>query len=975
MSTVKVTSATGVDFDDYALPDPVGGTVASHTAAKWHIDYAGGASDDYTGKGFTYTGNALTGGTITGFTIVESPTEQFTVTGISVPAADLHNAANAAAFLSEVLQGNDTITGGNGADHLLGFAGNDVIDGGKGADVMEGGAGNDAYIVDNLGDVVKENPGEGIDTVKTSVLITNAYAEVENYIFTGKGNWTFTGNDAGNVITGGAGNDVIDGGKGDDTMTGGAGNDTYYVDSAKDVVDDSSGTSDTIISSVLPAGLTAGIENYTYTGASDWTFTGTSGNNILVGGTGSDNLSGGSGNDTLNAGSAGTDTLTGGLGNDTYVIDHTGVSVVEAAKGGIDLIEASVTIDLTGSGFADQEIENVTLTGSGSINATGNDSNNVLIGNSGDNVVDGGKGDDTLNGGSAGADTLTGGLGNDTYVIDHTGVTVVEAAGGGTDTIQASISINLTGTGFAGQEIENVTLTGSKSINAIGNDLDNVLTGNAADNTLDGGKGNDTLIGGAGSDTYEVDSAGDKVIELAGANSGEDLIETTVLLKTAVANVEDYTYKGTADWTFTGNALNNFITGGIGNDTLDGGVGNDILIGGAGNDTMTGGVGNDRLDGGTGDDALIGGAGNDSYWVDSTKDSVTDTSGSFDRVIGSTIAFTGLIAGIEGYYYLGSANWTFTGNDADNVLWGGSGADTLSGGKGNDYLNGNGGADDLTGGLGNDTYIIDNAGDRIHEDAKSGTDLVETSLASTNLGDVNDPIYGNQEIENLLLLAGAKDAIGNGLNNIIEGNSADNHIAGGDGNDVLWGEGGNDTLDGGKGNDTLIGGDGNDTYEVDSTGDKVEEGVGANSGSHDLIETTTTALKVAVANVEDYTYKGSGDWTFTGNDLANIITGGTGHNTLSGGKGDDTLTGNALNDTLDGGAGNDTLIGGAGNDTYLIDSAGDKITEKLGEGNDTAKIALVTIADATHFDNVENFIFTGKGNWTFTGNDLGDHIT
>jgi len=974
MATVKVTDAKGVDFDAFPLLDSTSGTVATHTATKWHVDGAGQATE-YAGIGFTYDANHdLTGGMVSTVTWTSNQVVEFQVTGLKLPGATIAGAADGTDLLSKVLAGNDTITGGAGNDHLLGFDGNDVIDGGKGNDTMEGGAGNDTYIVDSLGDVVTEDPNAGIDTVKTSALITTAYAEVENYIFTGKGNWTFTGNDADNVITGGAGNDKLDGGKGDDTLIGGAGNDTYFVDSAKDVVIDSSGTSDTIVSSILPTGLTAGIENYTYTGASDWTFTGTAGNNILVGGTGSDTLDGGKGNDTLNAGTAGTDTLTGGQGDDTYVIDHTGVTVVEAAKDGTDTVQASITIDLTGAGFAGQEIENVTLTGSAKIDATGNDLDNVFIGNSADNKLDGGNGDDTLYGGTAGADTLIGGAGNDTYLIDHTGVTVTEGAAGGTDTIQSIITIDLTAAGFKDQEIENVTLFGGSNIKATGNDLDNVLTGNSGSNTLDGGKGNDTLIGGDGSDTYEVDSAGDKVVELAGAKAGtHDLIESSILLTGTVANVEDYTYKGTADWTFTGSAASNFITGGGGNDTLDGGKGDDILIGGAGNDAMTGGAGNDQIDGGTGDDKLIGGAGNDSYWVDSASDTVTDSAGGFDRVISSNIAFTDLISGIEGYYYLGANNWTFTGNAADNVLWAGSGADKLDGGKGNDVLNGGSGADDLTGGTGNDIYLIDNSGDRIHEDAKSGIDLVETSLATTDL--VQDAIYGDQEIEELLLLTGAKDAVGNKLNNIIEGNVADNKISGGDGNDVLWGEGGNDKLDGGKGNDTLIGGDGNDTYEIDSTGDRVLlEGAGGNSGTHDLIE-STILLKTTVANVEDYTYTGKSDWTFTGSDVANIIIGGTGHNTLSGGKGDDTLTGNALSDTLNGGLGNDTLIGGDGNDTYLIDSKGDKITEISGQGIDTAKISTLDVTAAAAFNEVENFIFTGKGNWTFTGNTLDNSIT
>ena len=47
----------------------------------------------------------------------------------------------------------------------------------------------------------------------------------------------------------------------------------------------------------------------------------------------------------------------------------------------------------------------------------------------------------------------------------------------------------------------------------------------------------------------------------------------------------------------------------------------------------------------------------------------------------------------------------------------------------------------------------------------------------------------------------------------------------------------------------------------------------------------------------------------------------------------------AANNTLDGGAGADTMTGGAGNDTYVVDNAGDVVTEALERGHRHGAVA------------------------------------
>jgi Ca2+-binding RTX toxin-like protein len=115
---------------------------------------------------------------------------------------------------------------GNRAVNVLdGRGGNDVLDGGVGADRMLGGGGHDTYFVDNRGDRVIEQAGQGSDTVWSTISYTLP-GNVENLQLRGAANLAGTGNGLGNVLIGNRGANILDGRAGDDWLFGGSGIDT-----------------------------------------------------------------------------------------------------------------------------------------------------------------------------------------------------------------------------------------------------------------------------------------------------------------------------------------------------------------------------------------------------------------------------------------------------------------------------------------------------------------------------------------------------------------------------------------------------------------------------------------------------------------------------------------------------------------------------------------------------------------------------
>jgi Ca2+-binding RTX toxin-like protein len=279
-----------------------------------------------------------------------------------------------------------------------------------------------------------------------------------------------TGNSGANTLTGGDGNDTLSGGSNSDTMIGGLGNDTYVVAQAGDVVTELAGEGVDLVQAGLTYTLGNHVENLTLTGSSNFGGTGNALNNVIVGNGGGNALNGGDGDDTLDGGS-GTDSMTGGQGNDIYFVNVSTDTTNESAGQGIDTVNSSVTRTLTA------DIELLFLTGTSTINGTGNASSNLLRGNGMNNTLQG----------NGGIDILEGGLGTDTLQNTSGGKTLFNG-GGGTDTLTGTSNNDML---IGGANNDTITTGSGADIIAFnrGDGMDTVAVSTTRDNTLSIGGG------------------------------------------------------------------------------------------------------------------------------------------------------------------------------------------------------------------------------------------------------------------------------------------------------------------------------------------------------------------------------------------------------------------------------------------------------------------------------------------------------
>jgi Ca2+-binding RTX toxin-like protein len=497
--------------------------------------------------------------------------------------------------------------------------------------------------------------------------------------------------------------------------------------------------------------------------------------------------------DDIIDGGAGADIMDGGDGSDIYFVDNVGDLVAEQFHdlfGGVDEIQSSVSYSIGDFGSNGFGIENITLLGSGNINATGNSNNNVLVGNGGRNIFFGSAGSDSYDG-LGGFDTIDYGALGTAVTLKSQGI--IEKGPFGTDTIAgleriigAAGQINLID-GFTGGPqptsfeidldgslllVKNIPFIGDQAffiknfVNVRGTSNDDFITGSSVpgiqgDNTFFGSSGNDSYDGAGGIDTIDYSSLGQRVtlksqgvIEKDGAFGTDTIAGVERIIGTfGFSNVIDGTVAGPQTTSFDINlATNNLTVNGIP------GIGSTSFF----IQNFTDVRGTSNSDTVVGDDSFnffFGSAGNDSY----------------DGAFGSDTADYSSLGGPVTLGAFGVLNKGALGTDSLVSI------ETIIGSSGSDDTV------DLSGALSVGGFTV----------TDTNTNLT-TGLVTVNGSPAPLPLS--------VTVQGFEDVIGSNFADIITGNTAENILNGGSGDDVLNGSFGDDVLDGGSGNDVLDGG-------------------------------------------------------------------------------------------------------------------------------------------------------------------------
>ncbi len=885
---------------------------------------------------------------------------------------------------------DDVLTGNDLDNRLAGGDGNDTLEGKNGKDELIGGKGSDSYLFNadgSLGhDIVNEIDSAATDedvdlldfrtsmTVGVAVNLSLTAAQPVN------ANLLLTLTDAGGIeiLYGTNKNDVLTGNARDNVLWGFVGDDSLDGAAGYDVLAEIRGGNWMLSTGILKLLDTGEVDTFTPT-FEEISLTGDSNDNSLDASSfgGLVRLDGGAGNDTL-IGGAGTNTFTGGPGVDTITGGGGTNILTEQRDGDFKLTPLSLQITPFG-GVAETD----TTSSISEAHLTGGDHDNTLDASAfnGTVTLDGAAGNDQLFGtthndtliGGAGDDLLVGAAGDDTYPFDTDTTlgsdTIVELAGGGTDTLDFSSTDTFGVTLTLGENIfrsdgtllpfthtqvlnPNLSLTLPPELieNLKGTQSDDVLVGNALVNRIEGNFGNDAITGGLGSDQL---FGGENTPILAPpfmivyADQIVEQRDTDITLASLGLSLAIINFAGAETEIVVGfeGAL---LAGGLGDNHINAGFFfyPASLFGEEGNDVLTGGFDGDRLIGGAGDDTLAGGLRGDTYIFDTDTplgtDTVIEVGGPFsgedtlDFSLTTTRAVTVRLGLAIPQFINSNLNLVLTsatavedvlGSALNDRLYGNAAGNVLVGNAGNDRLEGFDGDDTLAGGDGNDRYAFNPdfalGSDRILESVGGGgTDTLDFSSTAASLtvdltlGHLQIVVPGRLSLH-LLSCDGIEDVISGAGNDILLGNSLDNHLTGGPGNDTLSGRRGDDTYifntSAALGSDILV-----ETADVEGGIDTLDFRGSTNAVSLDLSNSLNQNVNINL--------------NLTLTSLIYLpVFGNLAFENVFGGLGADILIGNSLDNLLDGGSGGDLLSAGAGNDMLLGNAGNDFLFGGIGE--------------------------------------------
>ncbi len=336
-----------------------------------------------------------------------------------------------------------------------------------------------------------------------------------------------------------------------------------------------------------------------------------------------------------------------------------------------------------------------------------------------------------------------------------------------------------------------------------GNPGNDFFEGTDFNDTLFAGDGSDWMMSSAGADTYYGDGTLGKgafidTVDYSNSNAAVN-VDLTRATQTGGTAEGDQLFEIE---NLIGSAFNDVLTGDGFDNKLSGGAGRDTLNGGGGNDRLYGGIDGqaDIVDGGSGSDTVDYSEVNGAMTIrlnEQVRDGLflVNQDGSA-TINASTSSFT-----FNGntYNYIIPAVQEDVLRNMENVI-ATSLNDTIYGNNQNNTIRGGAGADFIDGRIGNDTASYARDGVVTAYNLPAGIDVDLTRELQ---------IGGDAQGDRLLSI---ENVIGSSANDTIRGNSMNNRLEGGMGDDRLFGREGADTLMSGLGADTLDGGTGADIF-------------------------------------------------------------------------------------------------------------------------------------------------------------------